>query len=152
MPDFRKRKKPPSKEELDQAAEQIRQEYQRREDLQRSMFWGGLGIGLRIPRHLGDSLDELQSTPHRRTRQRHDSTKVRIAEIKRDHPERANDIRYICAKLDATDTPLPPESQWEDKSKQRTWVGNYAHKGTRSAVQRYVSEVQPAPPKRKRHS
>lgn len=60
MPDFRKHKKPPSKEELDQAAAQIRQEYQRREDLQRSMFWGGLGIGLRIPRHLGEALDDPQ--------------------------------------------------------------------------------------------
>ncbi len=60
MPDFRKHKKPPSKEELDQAAEQIRREYQRREDLQRSMFWGGLGIGLRIPKHLGEALDDPQ--------------------------------------------------------------------------------------------
>lgn len=60
MPDFRKHKKPPSKEELDQAAEQIRQEYQRREDLQRSMFWGGPGIGLRIPKHLGEALDDPQ--------------------------------------------------------------------------------------------
>ncbi len=83
---------------------------------------------------------------------RQDSRKARIAEIKRDHPKRANEIRYICVKLDATNTPLPPESQWEDKSKQRTWLGNYAHEDTRSAVQRYVSEVQPAPPKRKHHS
>lgn len=87
---------------------------------------------------------------HRPARQ--DSTKARIAEIKRDHPEKADDIRFVCAKLDATDTPLPPESQWENKSKQRTWVANYDHEDTRSAVQRYVSPVKPSPPKRKRHS
>ncbi len=87
---------------------------------------------------------------HRAARQ--DSRKARIAEIKRDYPERANDIPFVCAKLDASNSPLPHESQWENKSEQRTWVGNYDYKDTRSAVQRYVSEVRAAAPKRKRHS
>ena len=86
---------------------------------------------------------------HRAARQ--DSRKARIAEIKRDYPERANDIPFVCAKLDASNSPLPHESQWENKSEQRTWVGNYDYKDTRSAVQRYVSEVRAAAPKRKRH-
>jgi len=53
----------------------------------------------------------------------------------------------ICRKMDRQQerkTGLSPLDTWVKKSGQRTWEGNYRHKLTSSAVQKYVSEIRAA--------